>query len=182
MKTRRRASAERQPRGRRERDPHHARESQRYEAPLPSREYILTTLEEEAVPVDEKRLIRLLEVKDEERDAFSRRLGAMERDGQILRNRKGALLVAERLSLIAGRVAAHPDGSNAHCPVSATSSESPPARGRPRRLSPSRRSPRCSVRSAPSRSSSRRWPNPSTPGSGGTRPPPRRFDRTIRFR
>ncbi|MGB8433113.1 MAG: ribonuclease R [Burkholderiales bacterium] len=110
MKTRRRTSAERQQRGRREHDPHRARESQRYEAPLPSREYILTTLEEEAVPVDEKRLIRLLEVKDEERDAFARRLGAMERDGQILRNRKGALLVAERLSLIAGRVAAHPDG------------------------------------------------------------------------
>jgi len=110
MKTRRRASADRASRGKRSRDPHHARESQRYEAPLPSREYILATLEEEAVPVNETRLVRLLEVTKSEREAFARRLAAMERDGQILRNRKGALLVAEKLSLVAGRVAAHPDG------------------------------------------------------------------------
>jgi len=110
MKTRRRASTERQSRGRRERDPHHARESKRYDEPLPSREFILATLEEEAVPVNETRLVRLLEVTAGEREAFARRLAAMERDGQILRNRKGALLVAEKLSLVAGRVAAHPDG------------------------------------------------------------------------
>ncbi len=110
MKTRRRASGERKQRRRSSRDPHHARELERYDAPLPSREYILSTLEQEAVPVNETRLVRLLEVKREEREAFARRLAAMERDGQILRNRKGALLVAERLSLVAGRVAAHPDG------------------------------------------------------------------------
>jgi len=110
MKTRRRASAERASRGKRGRDPHRAREAQRYEAPLPSREYILATLEDEAVPVNETRLARLLEVTKSEREAFARRLAAMERDGQILRNRKGALLVAEKLSLVAGRVAAHPDG------------------------------------------------------------------------
>jgi len=110
MKTRRRASAERKPRGRRAQDPHRARESKRYDAPLPSREYILSTLEEEAIPVNETRLARLLEVTQSEREAFARRLAAMERDGQILRNRKGALLVAEKLSLVAGRVAAHPDG------------------------------------------------------------------------
>jgi len=110
MKTRRRASTERKQRGRRAQDPHRARESRRYDAPLPSREYILSTLEEEAIPVNETRLARLLEVTQGEREAFARRLAAMERDGQILRNRKGALLVAEKLSLVAGRVAAHPDG------------------------------------------------------------------------
>jgi len=30
-----------------------------------------------------------------------KRLGAMERDGQILRNRKGAILVAAKLDLVA---------------------------------------------------------------------------------
>jgi ribonuclease R len=110
MKTRRRASAERKLRDKRDNDPFRARESQRYESPLPSREFILATLEEEAVPVNETRLARLLQVTRGEREAFARRLAAMERDGQILRNRKGALLVAEKLKLVAGRVAAHPDG------------------------------------------------------------------------
>ena len=110
MKTRRRASAERKTRGRRSRDPYLARESSHYERPLPSREFILATLEEEGVPVNETRLARLLEVGRDEREAFARRLAAMERDGQVLRNRKGALLVAEKLQLVAGRVAAHPDG------------------------------------------------------------------------
>jgi ribonuclease R len=110
MKTRRRASTDRKARGKRAHDPFQARESQRYESPLPSREFILATLEEEAVPVNETRLARLLQVTQSEREAFARRLAAMEREGQILRNRKGALLVAEKLKLVAGRVAAHPDG------------------------------------------------------------------------
>ena len=33
------------------RDPFHAREAERYENPLPSREYILATLKEQGVPV-----------------------------------------------------------------------------------------------------------------------------------
>jgi ribonuclease R len=110
MKTRRRASADRRPRRLRSADPHYAREAARYEKPLPSREFILQTLAEEAVPLDEARLARLLGVARDEREAFARRLAAMERDGQLLRNRKGALLVAEKLHLVAGRVEAHPDG------------------------------------------------------------------------
>ena len=96
--------------GRQARDPHHERESQRYEHPIPSREFILQTLEEEAVPIEEKRLAKLLGITNHEAEGFTRRLGAMEREGQILRNRKGAILVAEKLDLVAGRVEAHPDG------------------------------------------------------------------------
>jgi ribonuclease R len=92
------------------RDPHHAREAERYENPLPSREYVLQILEEEGVPVDERRLLKILGLKKEEQEPFSRRLAAMERAGQILRNRKGAILVAEKLDLLRGRVQAHPDG------------------------------------------------------------------------
>ncbi|MCZ7564585.1 MAG: ribonuclease R [Burkholderiales bacterium] len=110
MKTRRRITTDRRGRARRRDDPHYAREAARYEHPLPSRELILQTLAEEAVPLDDAALARALGVTRSERDALGRRLAAMERDGQLLRNRKDALLVAERLHLVAGRVEAHPDG------------------------------------------------------------------------
>jgi ribonuclease R len=96
--------------GRRARDPFQAREADRYEHPLPSREFILQVLEEEAVPLDEHALGKLLGVSKREQEGFARRLGAMERDGQILRNRKGAILVAAKADLVHGRVTAHPDG------------------------------------------------------------------------
>src|SRR5690606_5619021 len=55
-------------------------------------------------------LYELLEIKDEEREIFNRRLNAMEREGQIMRNRKGALCIAEKINVIAGTVQGHPDG------------------------------------------------------------------------
>src|SRR2546421_2778584 len=91
-------------------DPHREREASRYEHPIPSRELILQTLAEAGVPLADEDLARRLAIKPKERDAFVKRLGAMERDGQILRNRKGAILVAAKLDLIKGRVEGHPDG------------------------------------------------------------------------
>jgi ribonuclease R len=91
-------------------DPYYEREAERYSTPLPSREFILQTLRDEAIPVDEVRLAKQLGIKRAEREPFARRLGAMERDGQILRNRKGAILVAQKVDVISGRVEAHPDG------------------------------------------------------------------------
>ncbi len=91
-------------------DPYLSREQERYEYPLPSREWILSVLEEEGVPVDPERLSKLLDIRPDEEDSFIRRINAMERDGQILRNRRGALCVVEKLGLIRGRVAGHPDG------------------------------------------------------------------------
>ena len=43
-------------------------------------------------------------------DVFSRRFSAMERDGQIMRNRKHAICVVDKLDLIKGKVQGHPDG------------------------------------------------------------------------
>src|SRR5258708_1537578 len=91
-------------------DPHREREASRYEHPIPSREFILRTLAEAGVPLADEELAQRLAIKPKERDAFVKRLGAMERDGQILRNRKGAILVAAKLDLVAGRVEGHPDG------------------------------------------------------------------------
>ena len=97
-------------RGQRGRDPHLEREAARYEAPIPSREFILETLAEAGVPLADDDLARAIGLRPAEMEAFARRLGAMEREGQILRNRKGAILVARKLDLVAGRVEAHPDG------------------------------------------------------------------------
>ena len=96
--------------GRRSRDPHVERERTRYEEPLPSREYILDILHEQGVPVDEQTLVQLLEVKRDERNAFQRRLAAMERDGEIMRNRREAICVVAKLDLIRGVVQGHADG------------------------------------------------------------------------
>ncbi len=91
-------------------DPNFERESLRYETPLPSREYVVQTLEDAGRPVAFDELLSLLDIAGHERDMFLRRLAAMEREGQLLKNRKGAYILPERASLIAGRVQGHPDG------------------------------------------------------------------------
>jgi len=91
-------------------DPHADREAANYENPLPSREYILEIMAEEGAPVSEEKLWKLLGIGKNDREILGRRLAAMERDGQILRNRKDALCIAEKLNLIAGKVQGHADG------------------------------------------------------------------------
>jgi len=94
----------------RARDPHTEREARRTELTVPSREFILATLSERGVPVAEHELERLLRVAPGERDAFLRRIAAMERDGEIMRNRRNAICVVAKLDLVRGRVQGHPDG------------------------------------------------------------------------
>ena len=94
----------------REQDPFLAREREQYENPLPSREFILQILTEQGAPMHEDELLDLLLITNEEEDLFSRRLRAMERDGQIMRNRKRAICVMDKLDLIKGKVQGHPDG------------------------------------------------------------------------
>ena len=94
----------------RELDPFLERERAQYEHPLPSREYILQLLAEKCVPLEEEELCGTLRITPHEEELFSRRLRAMERDGQIMRNRKGAICVVGKLDLIKGKVQGHPDG------------------------------------------------------------------------
>ena len=91
-------------------DPFFERESSKYEHPLPSREYILSVMTEQGVPLSLDQLFTLLDIGQDERDSFAKRLNAMEREGQIIQNRKGALCIADKLDLIAGVVQGHPDG------------------------------------------------------------------------
>jgi ribonuclease R len=94
----------------RKNDPHFERERKTYEQPLPSREYILQILEEQGKPVSFEQLCGLLDIHSHEFEMFQRRLGAMEREAQLMRNRKGSYIVPERASLIAGRIEGHADG------------------------------------------------------------------------
>ncbi len=94
----------------RQSDPYAKREAANYDKPLPSRELILQVLSEQGVPLDVNQLMGLLHIKDNERDAFGKRLGAMERDGQIMQNRKGALCLTEKIHVVAGTIQGHPDG------------------------------------------------------------------------
>ena len=91
-------------------DPHIKREKELYEYPLPSREFILKILNEKGIPVTELALHGLLDIEQEEKEIFSRRLSAMMRQGQIMCNRKGYIYVVEKLDLIKGTVQGHADG------------------------------------------------------------------------
>ncbi len=91
-------------------DPFYARETQQYDNPLPSREYVLQILAERGVPMPFSELAAALDIAPHELDFFDRRLRAMERDGQVVRNRREAYLLPAKADLIKGRVEGHPDG------------------------------------------------------------------------
>ncbi|MDO4998413.1 MAG: ribonuclease R [Neisseria sp.] len=101
----------------REKDPYLARELQRYEHPLPSREWVIELLEQEGVPVAMEKLAQLLSITDDEFVFFERRIKAMARDGQVLINRRNAVCTAQKLALVKCRVEAHKDGFGFAVPV-----------------------------------------------------------------
>ncbi|HHH35789.1 MAG TPA: ribonuclease R [Gammaproteobacteria bacterium] len=92
-------------------DPWAEREARKYERPIKSREYIMEYLAaiDRLLSLDE--LAEALGIEDEAgREALSRRLGAMVRDGQLVRNRRGAYGLPGKMDLVRGRVVGHPDG------------------------------------------------------------------------
>ncbi len=91
-------------------DPYREREAKKYAHPIPSRELILETLQKRG-PLSFESLARMLGLnEDYELIALERRLAAMVRDGQILRNRAQAYCPVDRRDLLVGRVIGHPDG------------------------------------------------------------------------
>lgn len=94
----------------REKDPYLEREKQRYEHPLPSREWVIDLLEQEGVPLKIATLAEKLSISADEYEFFERRIKAMARDGQVLINRRGAVCVADKLALVKCRIDAHKDG------------------------------------------------------------------------
>ncbi|HFC53252.1 MAG TPA: ribonuclease R [Gammaproteobacteria bacterium] len=93
------------------RDPYAEREARKYENPIPSREFIMDLLERRGELMNRSRIAEELGIEGEEQmEALRRRLRAMERDGQLIRNRKGGYGLVSRMDLVCGRVIGHPDG------------------------------------------------------------------------
>nr|WP_086065818.1 ribonuclease R [Bordetella genomosp. 8] len=82
-----------------------------FDPDVPSREAILRALRSAGAPLSPAELAERMGVtRPETAVGFDRRLAAMERDGQLLPNRKGVLLLATKLDFVAGRVQGHRDG------------------------------------------------------------------------
>ena len=77
---------------------------------IPSREEILGILRKSGEPQDIVAIAAVLDVKPDEMDGLTRRLNAMERDGQIKPDRTGNYQLANTTSFIEGRVSSHRDG------------------------------------------------------------------------
>ncbi|MDB6061341.1 MAG: ribonuclease [Verrucomicrobiaceae bacterium] len=91
-------------------DPFAAREAETYERPIASREFIAEVLGRDG-PLTHAQVSDALELRDEEQiEALRRRLRAMERDGQVMRNRRNAYCLVSKLDLIRGRVQGHREG------------------------------------------------------------------------
>ncbi|PQQ28737.1 ribonuclease R [Photorhabdus hindustanensis] len=92
-------------------DPFLGREAEKYESPIPSREYILDIIAKHTVPVSRQELAQELNlINDEDIEALRRRLRAMERDGQLVFTRRQCYALPERLDLLKGTVIGHRDG------------------------------------------------------------------------
>lgn len=92
-------------------DPFLERELAKYPNPIPSREFILAYLEQRGEPVAREVIASALSLEgDEPKEALRRRLIAMERDGQIIKTRRGGYGIADKMNLVRGYVSAHKDG------------------------------------------------------------------------
>lgn len=92
-------------------DPYADREAKNYSNPVPSREFILELLEKAAGPLTHAQVCRQLSLDDEDSvEGVRRRLIAMERDGQLLSNRKREYGPIDQLDLVRGRVQGHKEG------------------------------------------------------------------------
>ena len=101
------------PRNRRKasQDPHAEREAARYDHPIASREAILALLEDADGPLQQGVIAERLGLAEErDLEALRRRLRAMQRDGQVHSNRRGAYAPVDALNLIRCRVQGHRDG------------------------------------------------------------------------
>ncbi|CAG8869399.1 Ribonuclease R [Pseudomonas fluorescens] len=92
-------------------DPEAAREAEKYDNPIPSRELILQQLADRGEPAAREQLVAEFGLTTEDQiEALRRRLRAMERDGQLIYTRRGTYAPVDKLDLILGRVSGHRDG------------------------------------------------------------------------
>lgn len=95
----------------RQKDRYHRREAGKYQNPVPSREFLLKLLTGHDQPMRGDDVCAALEITDpDEVEAVWRRLKAMVRDGQLMRNRRHEFGVIRKMDLVAGRVVGHAEG------------------------------------------------------------------------
>ena len=92
-------------------DASNSADGRRINAEAPERQEIIAVLEDHGRPLKRRDLVeRLNVVSDDSREILRRRLRAMVRDGQLVKNRRGAYGLPAKMDLVAGRISAHPDG------------------------------------------------------------------------
>lgn len=92
-------------------DPFLKREAEKYENPIPSREFILELIKAKQGPISRDELFAELALEGEEQaEALRRRLRAMERDGQLVFTRNKCYALPDKLNLIKGKVIGHREG------------------------------------------------------------------------
>lgn len=92
-------------------DPYAQREAEKYEQPIPSRELILQLIEKGGRPIGRRQIAEAFGLEsDDQLEALRRRLRAMERDGQLLFNRRQQYCLVDSHDLIPGRILSYADG------------------------------------------------------------------------
>ncbi len=93
-------------------DPNYSSEVKKYAQPVASREYLLKVLVEHGSPLTLGQFIDYFELHGQEdaMEGIRRRLSAMVRDAQLIKNRRGGYLPLSASDLVRGRISAHPDG------------------------------------------------------------------------
>ncbi|MDG2354331.1 MAG: ribonuclease R [Gammaproteobacteria bacterium] len=90
-------------------DPHQKRESEKYDNPIPSREYILEFIKEK--PLNKFDLYDLLKVDGKQKKPLTHRLKAMVRDQQLSCDREGVFSIfSGKSGIMTGTVIANPKG------------------------------------------------------------------------
>ena len=92
-------------------DPNYQQELEKYDNPVPSREFILQTIRDFDAPMSYAELLEAFHIHDDERiEGVRRRLRAMENDGQLIFTKGKRYALPEKMDLIKGTVVGHRDG------------------------------------------------------------------------
>ena len=92
-------------------DPHYKRELEKYDNPIPSREFILSVIRDNNAPMNRDEILTALSIRNEDQiEAMRRRLRAMENDGQLVFTKRKRYALPEKLDLFKGTVIGHREG------------------------------------------------------------------------
>ena len=92
-------------------DPYYQQEVEKYDNPIPSREFILNVIRENNAPMNREEILTALSIHDEKQiEGIRRRLRAMENDGQLVFTKRKRYALPEKLDLLKGTVIGHREG------------------------------------------------------------------------